>query len=479
MGKLRCAVGATFLFGGIAQAHPLIVATNGDVVDDDSGLPVESINTDARPTEETPRAAVVAAPLAVAAASTVLDAVMIDQLVDARLAARAQNAGWNGSFYVQTADGKTRLQIGGVTQFDARFFVASGNDPSVDQFGFRAIRPDLRGTILEHYDYRLMTDFAGGKLVLQDVYADVNYSDKLKVRFGKFKVPFGLERLQADTTTTFVERGMPSQLTPNRDVGVQVFGVLADGLLEYEAGIFNGVADGASGDGDVSNSKEGAARVFIKPFVHGSAHVKQFGFGAAATYGNMYGTYAEPDVPTFKTQGQTTFFAYKVGTSAMDTVIADGLHWRATAQTGWYDGPVGAFAEYVRSVQNVALGNAHERVVADASQAVVQWVLTGEDASYGGVTPSRPLDPQKGQWGAFDIAARVGELQVVDGSLFEAGFADPTKSARRARSAGVGADWFANRNFRFVVDFERTWFEYMATTHVGENSLVGRFQTVF
>lgn len=407
---------------------------------------------------------------------------LIDERVTARLADRKDTAGWKDGFFVQTADAKTRLKIGGFTQFDGRFFFADTEDPHTDQFGFRSIRPDLQGTLFEHFDFRLLPDFAGGRVQLQDAYADIHYGEKMKFRFGKFKVPFGLERLQGETQTLFAERGLPTLLAPNRDLGVQVHGELAKGAFAYQVGVFNGVADGSSGDGDVSDDKEAAARVFVKPFVASGGALKELGVGAAVTYGEKLGTVAATDLPALRTQGNTTFFTYRTGTTLMDTVVADGRHWRATGQASYYAGPVGVLGEYVRSVQRVVLDGTHKRVVTDAWQAAVQYVLTDDDATFKSVTPRKPFDPAKGQWGAFDVGARIGELRLVDASLLVEGFADPTKSSRRVWSAGGGVNWYPNKNFRFVVDVERTWFRLGAkdrNDRAPETSVVGRVQTVF
>lgn len=427
-----------------------------------------------------------AAPPATPPPPPVFDAAVIEKLVDARvderLAQQPKTAGWKDGFYLQTSDGGTRLKIGGIIQFDGRFFVADSTDPHVDQFGFRSIRVDLQGTLFEHYDFRLLPDFAGGKLVIQEAFADIHYGDAVKFRFGKFKVPFGLERLQSEVNTTFAERGLPSQIAPNRDVGVQAFGELAHGAVAYQLGVFNGVADGQSGDGDVSDDKELAARVFVRPFATGGPFVKELGFGGAVTYGDKTGTLASPDVASFKTQGQTTFFTYKVGTTLMDTVIADGPHWRATGQGHYYAGPIGVLAEYGRSRQKVAIDGTHQWVAINAWQAVGQWVITGDDASYKSVAPTKPFDPKTGQWGAIDLAARIGELQLSGAEIYPHGFADPSKSVRKAWSAGGGVDWFPNKNFRFVLDFERTWYDRGAKdggNKPAETSMVGRVQTIF
>ena len=438
------------------------------------------------PAEPTPAPAPPAEP-AVAAPAPVL--IVAPAPIDNTTAAlEPKTSGYKDGFILQAGDGSSKLLIGGISQFDGRYF--TDDDPThVDQFAFRTLRLDLRGTVFDHYDFRFMPDFAGSKLVVQDAYVDVRYGDAVKLRFGKFKVPFGLERLENETSTTFTERGLPTQLAPNRDLGVQVFGELADGTLAYQLGIFNGVADGGSSDGDATNDKEGAARVFVRPFARGPALVKNLGFGGAATFGDKAANLAQADTPVWKTAGQTTIFQYRAGTTLADTVVADGRHWRATAQGYYYGGPIGVLAEYVRSTQHVVLNGTHDRVTADSWQALAQYVLTGEAATYNSVTPAHPFDPAKGTYGAFDVAARVGEIRVTDGDVFAA-FADPAKSARRAWSSGAGVDWFANRSFRAVLDVERTWFTLGAKPPATEKTLaaadrpaetvvIGRIQLVF
>jgi phosphate-selective porin OprO and OprP len=383
------------------------------------------------------------------------------------------------AFILGASYGSSKLYIGGISQFDGRFFVDDNVDPGSDQFYFQTLRIDLRGTVFDHYDFRFLPDFASGKLVVQDAYVDVRYSDAIKVRFGKTKVPFGIERLQNETSTTFAQRGLPNNLVPNRDLGVEIFGELAGGTLAYQLGIFNGVADGGSSDGDATNAKEGAARVFVRPWAQrGVWWLANLGVGAAATYGDKDANITQPDTPQWKTQAQTTIFQYNVGKTdtLADTVVADGLHWRATAQGYWYAGPLGVLAEYVRSTQHVVLNGTHDRVAASAWQAIGQWVITGENATYNSVTPT------PGTIGAFDVVARVERIELDSLQPFDAGFADPTKSVRGAWSGGVGVDWFANKAFRAVLDLERTWFALGAAAGADrqtETSIEARVQLAF
>ena len=83
-------------------------------------------------------------------------------------------------------------------------------------------------------------------------------------------------------------------------------------------------------------------------------------------------------------------------------------------------------------------------------------MLTGERASFKGVTPRKPFDLKKGDWGAFEVVGRVGQL-TVDNDTFST-FASPAASARRATEWGVGINWYLNNNVKVSSNFEYTRF---------------------
>ena len=376
--------------------------------------------------------------------------------------------------------GELVVTPGGLIQADGRFFVDDAADPHTDQFAIRSLRPELDATF-DHASARLVPDFAGGKIVLQDAYIDLTYTPYLAVRAGKFKVPFGLERLQPEGTPMFVERGLPTQIAPNRDLGVMLFGALLDGGVQWQLGVFDGVPDGAIGDGDDDDHKDLAARVFVVPFPCPRSPLRGLGFGVATTYGRAHGSLASPDLAAYKTTGMTTFVAYPTGATLDDTAIADGVRWRITGQGHWFYGPFGALAEYVRSQQRVALGPIATVVPAQAWQVEVQWVVTGEDATYHNVTPAAPFDPEHHTWGAFDVVARYDEFRVDGGALSDK-ILDPTKAARRARGYSVGVDWFLSRYLRAQLDAERTTFRLGFAGGIDrpdEDTIVGRLQASF
>ncbi|MFN0067727.1 MAG: porin, partial [Limisphaerales bacterium] len=150
------------------------------------------------------------------------------------------------------------------------------------------------------------------------------------------------------------------------------------------------------------------------------------------------------------------FFAYN---PAVGPVVADGRHWRLAPQATYTYGPFGLLGEYTISDQGVL--NASTLRTAElqhtAWQIAAQWVLTGEQATFGQLVPDRPFHPGQGGWGAWQLVGRFGQLTVDDEAFL--GFATPALSASEATSWSVGINWWLNRNLRVLTSFTHTSFE--------------------
>jgi len=154
----------------------------------------------------------------------------------------------------------------------------------------------------------------------------------------------------------------------------------------------------------------------------------------------------------------------------------------------WYWGPFGAMGEYVFSKQGVRMNNSMtgEVVRADLDNSAwfgqVSYVLTGEDASYKGVAPINNFDPRNGRWGAFEVAARGGQIEI-DEDAFRLGFASEPTSTAGAWNYGVGLNWYLNRNFKFNLNYERTTFDtpvsFGGTLRDKEDVILTRFQVSY
>lgn len=360
-----------------------------------------------------------------------------------------------GGFFLKSADGNFQLKLRGYTQLDGRYFKGDKDTPVSNTFLFRTIRPILDGTVAKHFSFRIMPDFSsattgGATSSIVDAYLDFTYWPQAKLRVGKFRPPVGIERLQGSTELNFLERGLPTNLVPNRDVGLQVFGESQDGVVSYAAGVFNGVVDVGSLDSDNNDDKEISGRVFFLPFKgKDKPELENLGLGVSASRGIQKGS----TLPSYKTPGQQTFFSYG------STARSNGVFKRVSPQGYFYQGPFGLIAEYVRSshrLDTTTPARAPTELKHKSWQVAGSFVLTGEDASYKAVKPLNAFDPANRAWGAVELAARYGVLEI-DPQTFPT-FSSINNNAHKAKAWAGGVNWYLNNFAKFVADYELTKF---------------------
>jgi len=371
----------------------------------------------------------------------------------------------SGGFVLSSADTNFVLKLRGLVQLDSRsFFDANPDFDGDDGFLLRRARPIFAGTVYRDFDFLLTPDFAGSSPMLVDAWINYRYRPELQLRFGKMKGPVGLERLQSGTVGSFNERSMASDLVPSRSVGVQLGGDIAGGVASYALGIYNPAGDYRNAaNGDFNDHLEFGGRLFIEPFKDGDVSgLRGLGLGVGGSYADLtFDANALPNttggsLPGYVTAGQQQFFAYN---PAVGTVQADGAHWRFSPQGYYYVGPFGLMGEYVISEQGVfnTATQARAQLRNAAWQASAQWVLTGEAASFNGIVPQASFDPRLGNWGAWQVVARVSQLKI-DNDAFPV-FSNPNTSANEAFEWSVGLNWWLNRNIRVLTSFSYTTFD--------------------
>ncbi len=366
-------------------------------------------------------------------------------------------------FQATSADTNFSFSLRGLLQVDNRTFFDDGGIQGNAGIILRRARPIFQGTLFRDFDFLFVPEFGGSTVQILDAYLNYRYQPWLQLRAGKFKSPVGLEELQSDTVTFFSERGLPSALVPNRDIGFQLWGDVAGGAVNYAVGVFNGLGDArnaGSSNADFDDNRELAARLFFQPFKKSSVDaLRGIGFGLGGSWGDYSVTNATglPNGNGYVTPGQQQFFAYNPTNAA---VVADGEHWRLSPQAYYFLGPFGLLGEYTVSNQRVTRNVAPVTTTTlqnTAWQVAASWVLTGEDAAFTGVTPRKPFDPHAGKWGAFQVVGRYGELDIDDDAFPL--FANGATSATKARSWSAGLNWYLNRNLMLKTSFSRTTFD--------------------
>lgn len=320
-------------------------------------------------------------------------------------------------------------------------------------------RIGVQGTVTEYVEYEVDYGFDAANEAsaeLRDAYVDVRPAAFARVRGGRFKIPFGYERLTGPRNLDFVYRSRVSDaLTPGRSVGVMAHGRALDRLLRYGVGVFRDGGDQAPDFEtvdllpDEQPTEEGrtwAARATVAPLRLTSLPGK---------YNNLEvgGAFASSTVPEGRNhlQGDTAF-----GGEFFDRqYYTKGPRTRVGLELSWAIGPASIAAEYIvtrDAREGQGVGN-EGQVDGDLPEIEGRgwyiagtWVVTGENRD-GGVNPKRPL--LQGGFGAVEVAARYEKLRFASAG---APAEPPSRSPRAANIAGnadrawtLGVNWYVNR----------------------------------
>ena len=401
-----------------------------------------------------------------------------ESLVTAAKDRQSATANAKDGFSLKSADGKYTLKIRGYAQADGRFYPSDDDKVIGNSFFLRRARPILEASVGRYFDFRIMPDFAQGQTTLFDAYWEGKFLPELTVRAGKSKTPVGFERLQSATDITFAERGLPTNLAPNRDIGLQVAGDISQGVFAYQVGVFDGVPDLGNGDADLNDSKDVAGRVFLQPFKRGS--LKGLGFGISGSTGNELGSGTSTGLPGYRSPSQQTVFRYRTDAVVpANSVIADGRRNRISPHAYLGLGSLGVLGEYIVSSQEVRLGSSASKLSHRAWGASAGFFLTGEQAGFRSPMPKQPFDLAEKTWGAFEIAARYGELDLDDDAFPI--YANPSSSVSKEKALGLGVNWYLTKQVKVSVNYEHTTFEGGAADgdRPSEDFVVTRFQHSF
>lgn len=320
-------------------------------------------------------------------------------------------------------------------------------------------RVGVQGTVTRYVEYEVDFGFDAANeetAELRDAFVNVRPATFAQIQGGKFKIPFGYERLTGPRNLDFVYRSRVSEaLTPGRSIGAMVHGRAFSRMVRYGVGLFDDDGDQppefepVEPIPDEPPPEEGrtwAARATVAPLRRTSlpGRYNNLEVGGAFTSG----TVAEG---RNHLQGATVF-----GGEFFDRqYFTKGRRTRYGLELSWAIGPASVAAEYIVSREAREGQGVGDESQPDNDLPEIEgrgwyiagtWVVTGENRD-GGVNPKRPL--LQGGFGAVEVAARFEKLRFASaGSPAE----PPSRSPRAANIAGnadrawtLGVNWYVNR----------------------------------
>jgi hypothetical protein len=151
------------------------------------------------------------------------------------------------------------MQVGflGQMQFEAAEDGSSSGDKWSNEFFARRVRILGQGSVHKNVKFFFDTDVpnAGKKgndndLVWNDGFIDLQFMPEFNISFGRILVPFSVENKASAALLLGIDYNVNVTKVPTeisrafwRDDGVEVRGILLDGLVDYRVGVFNGERD--------------------------------------------------------------------------------------------------------------------------------------------------------------------------------------------------------------------------------------------
>lgn len=304
-----------------------------------------------------------------------------------------------------------RLDFSVKVQEDSR---APGDDPSgFPTWELHRLRFGVEGELFRHIEFQIERELtereisdplrASSKTPWTDVFVEANFTSKAQVRFGQFKVPYGLDQTSGESELDFVYRSLGGRyLSPGRDVGVMVHGRFFNRGLNYWVGGFR-----KDGDNSRSSKIAGADRTYAVRLT--ATPLRRLGVPGLELGGSFATSELSDDsVLPNGLRGRTVMSQY----TFFEPVFVKGTRRRYGADLDWAAGPLGARAEYLY-VTDTRLGQGlANQDLSDARghawYVLGSWVVTGE-------RKERPVEARggglgRGGLGAIELKARYDRL---------------------------------------------------------------------
>ena len=352
---------------------------------------------------------------------------------------------WSLSLTAQTPGPK----IGGRFFLDLSTFQADDSldiyfpDQAAGGVEFRTVSLHFKGAATENMDYKVQVALQGGKIRFQDVYLKIKNLAGIggNLWLGHFPEPLTISSSVSSNYTVFMERNPVSGYMPRRNTGLMYEQTAFNNHIAWQLAAFFD-ADPSTGNALVKDQNIHYNARLTGMLMQDEEHNRYFMLGAA--YSRRHPTDGNYLYRPTQSSHLEPHFISGQGTQVESVSLP-------TAQLMLITGPFSLQGEYVHG--RIFYKNTTPLTEIPSYYAFASFFLTGEHrhfkGSYGGfgrVKINKPFSPQKKQWGAWEIAARMGYSHIKD----------PATPLTYLREYTLGLNWYLNSHTRMMFNYVRS-----------------------
>jgi len=335
-----------------------------------------------------------------------------------------------GKVEVQSSDSVFSAEIGGRLMVDYASYqqdqvtLGSGTE-------LRRARLEMEGTLYEQWGYELSVDFGdtSQEVDLKDAYISYSSNSDYSILVGQFKEPFSLEELTSSKNITFMERALPNEFTPGRNIGIG-FSTSEDNW-SFATGVFGQAVD----DGDNSENDEGwglSARGAYAPWV--SKHnVLHLGLSITRREPNGSGEISFSSRP----ESHVTDVKYLNTGDIQNVEYYSGLG----AEVAWVADSLSLQSEYINT--SISTSTSTNNYNFSGWYIFASYFITGEARRYKAKSSKfsgvKPINKS----GAWEVALRHSMVDMNDIDVF----------GGEGKNITLGLNWYANKNARVMLNY--------------------------
>jgi phosphate-selective porin len=300
-------------------------------------------------------------------------------------------------------------------------------------------RIGVDGRLFGVIGFQVEREIGDDELPWRDVFVELRKWRAMRVRVGRFKVPFGQERLTSVSDLDFARRSIATEaLTPGRDTGVELNGRILARTLSYQAGVFQHDGDVSRGGTDAPAGRTVAARVVSTPFAWASSRaVQRVEVGLSVTTGNV-----PEGLNGLRARTSNEY-------EAVAPVYVFGTRVRFGADAAFTRGPLSIKGEFLDARDQRKRQGLGDEDLADVVGR--GWYVSAASFVLGrlkssGTAPRTPL--RGGGIGAIQVAARIESLAFGSSAPGE----EPRRNPRAPNilpndihALSLGVNWFPVR----------------------------------